>query len=65
MGKLRLREPDYTLLVDALECYASAERNYLCIDYIETHGIAAAREHERIVRHCETLIERIRKARQP
>lgn len=63
MAKMRWRDEDYVLVVDALENYETWARNHVCSDYAETHGIAAMREWEKRALHCNNLIARIRRAR--
>ena len=65
MPKLRLRDPDYVLIADALDLYKHEARNHVCADYAESHGIDAMREWEKRAQHCINLLERIRKARLP
>jgi hypothetical protein len=61
--KLRLRDPDYVLICDALEEYQAIESNKICSDYAETNGLDAMRLAEKNVLHASNLIERIRRAR--
>lgn len=63
MAKLRVTDQDWTLICDALYCYHAQEQNYVCLDFVESHGLEAAREHEKHALHAQRLIDRIAKAK--
>lgn len=70
MAKLRLRDPDYVLIADALDYLEAEHRNIINAslraedDLAEgSEQLAKLRGHHKVAQHCRNLAERIRKAR--